>query len=122
MLGCFSSLTSAVKWLWLLENVPAVAQAVEEQDCCFGTVSCWAAGLPALRQAALTRLAGVMLNRGSGNNSRAITFGAAPDAPRPLHRATACLWPQQVDSWLMWCLTGGAQGGVHVTDDESLGA
>ncbi len=26
-----------------------------------------------------------------------------------------------VDSWLVWCLTGGARGGVHVTDGEGRG-
>ena len=49
---------SATKLSWLLENVPAVAQAMEEERLMFGTV----------------------------------------------------------DSWLVWNLTGGLQGGRHLTD------
>ncbi|KAG2452152.1 hypothetical protein HYH02_003184 [Chlamydomonas schloesseri] len=49
---------SATKYLWMLENVPQVAAAVESGDAAVGTI----------------------------------------------------------DSWLIWQLTGGADGGVHVTD------
>ncbi|GAB6028413.1 hypothetical protein CHUAL_002573 [Chamberlinius hualienensis] len=53
-----STYFSAVKLRWLLDNVPKVQEAVNENRCMFGTV----------------------------------------------------------DSWLIWNLTGGAEGGVHVTD------
>ena len=53
-----STYFSAVKIRWLVENVPAVANAVKEGTCCFGTV----------------------------------------------------------DSWLLYNLTGGANGGIHVSD------
>ncbi|PNW84172.1 hypothetical protein CHLRE_04g224150v5 [Chlamydomonas reinhardtii] len=49
---------SATKYLWMLENIPQVAAAVESGDAAVGTI----------------------------------------------------------DSWLIWQLTGGADGGVHVTD------
>ncbi|CAL8080565.1 unnamed protein product [Orchesella dallaii] len=53
-----STYFSALKMKWLLENIPAVKCAVEEERCLFGTV----------------------------------------------------------DSWLIWNLTGGKSGGLHVTD------
>jgi glycerol kinase len=53
-----SSYFSALKIKWLLENVPAVKSAVEEDRCLIGTV----------------------------------------------------------DSWLVWNLTGGVSGGIHITD------
>ncbi|ALC42221.1 CG8298 [Drosophila busckii] len=53
-----SSCFSALKIQWLLEHVPAVSKAVEQDQCLFGTL----------------------------------------------------------DSWLLWNLTGGAEGGVHSTD------
>ncbi len=36
-----STYFSAVKMRWLIEEVPAVAKAVEEKRCCFGTVDSW---------------------------------------------------------------------------------
>lgn len=53
-----STYFSAVKLLWLMENVPEVNEAIEKGDALFGTV----------------------------------------------------------DTWLIWNLTGGLQGGLHVTD------
>uniref|UniRef100_A0A0A9YQ50 Probable glycerol kinase n=1 Tax=Lygus hesperus TaxID=30085 RepID=A0A0A9YQ50_LYGHE len=53
-----STYFSATKMRWLLDNVPDVRKAVDEEDCCFGTI----------------------------------------------------------DSWLIWNLTGGVDGGKHITD------
>lgn len=56
-----STYFSAFKLLWLYENVPAVQQAIDSDEACFGTV----------------------------------------------------------DSWIIYQLTGGVEGGVHVTDGGS---
>jgi glycerol kinase len=53
-----STYFSVVKLLWMMENVPAVSEAISQQRALFGTI----------------------------------------------------------DSWLIWNLTGGTNGGVHVTD------
>lgn len=53
-----STYFSAVKLLWLIENVKAVKEAIEKKDALFGTI----------------------------------------------------------DTWLIWNLTGGVKGGLHVTD------
>lgn len=36
-----STYFAAVKMMWLIENIPAVAQAVSQRRCCFGTMDSW---------------------------------------------------------------------------------
>eukprot|EP00397_Hematodinium_sp_SG-2012_P007002 GEMP01007041.1.p1 GENE.GEMP01007041.1~~GEMP01007041.1.p1 ORF type:complete len:501 (+),score=112.52 GEMP01007041.1:223-1725(+) len=36
-----STYFSAIKMRWLIDNVPAVKQAVDEKRCCFGTIDSW---------------------------------------------------------------------------------
>lgn len=36
-----STYFSAVKLLWMIQNVPEIQNAVEKEECCFGTIDSW---------------------------------------------------------------------------------